>query len=279
MAECKSNTRPEQSEVVIIMPKNKDVTMLARQGIALFLCELIILLPISPGATQSPIPANKPEPLRSYLQKSYLELFELAPNLHFPAQEIKKQRESFATGEEACINRFKEHVNRYGTEIEKARADLRKSANLGTEQRKAAHCRIQNLELLRSEAEVLTRQAIPTAYDNLSAKLEIIEKWPALYEQTRQEIASEAYLKRPWADVKNIGFREIAAKQQDDIKRGQQAIEELKRSHLLPPEVEDKSIQDYVNTVAQRIAAKSDLKVPLHVVVLESKCDRHGWRP
>jgi len=105
----------------------------------------------------------------------------------------------------------------------------------------------------------------------LGAKLDVIEKWPALYEQTRQEIASNTYLKRQWADVNDIGFREIEKNQQDDIKRGQEAIEELKRSHLLPPEVEDKAIQDYVNTVAQRIARKSDLKVPLHVVVLQSK--------
>ena len=78
-------------------------------------------------------------------------------------------------------------------------------------------------------------------------------------------------MKRRWSDVKDIGFREIEANQQDDIKRGQQAIEELKRSHLLPPEVEDKAVQDYVNSVAQRIAAKSDLKVPLYVIVLQSK--------
>ncbi len=69
-------------------------------------------------------------------------------------------------------------------------------------------------------------------------------------------------MNRRWADVKDIGFREIAANQQDDIKKGQQAIEEMKRSGLLPPEVEDKAIQDYLDSVAQRIAQKSDLKVP-----------------
>jgi hypothetical protein len=37
-------------------------------------------------------------------------------------------------------------------------------------------------------------------------------------------------MKRRWADVKDIGFREIAANQQDDIKKGQDALEELKRS-------------------------------------------------
>jgi len=243
-----------------------------RRGFALYLCELLVLLPISTGATQSTTSVTQREPLRAYLQKSYLEVFELAPSLQFTPEEIKKQRESFAKGEETCVNQFKEHVNRYQKQIQATRAELKKNtANMSSEQRKAAHCKIQNLDLLRGEAEVLARHAIPTAYDNLSAKLEIIEKWPALYQQTQQEIASEAYLKRRWSDVIDIGFREIERNQQDDIKRGQQAIEELKRTHLLPPEVGDKAIQDYVNTVAQRIAAKSDLKVPLNVVVLQSK--------
>lgn len=244
-----------------------------RRAIAASLCELLVLLPVSNSSIQSPSsPPPQAPPLRSYLQKSYLELFEIAPSLHFTPEEIKKQRDSFAKGEESCVNRFKAHVNRYQKEIDLARASLKKNtAQMNSEERKTAHCKIQNLDLLRSEAEILAKQAIPTAYDNLSAKLDVIEKWPALYKQTRQEIASQAYMQRRWSDVKDIGFREIEPKQQDDIKRGQQAIEELKRSHLLPPEVEDKAVQDYVNTVAQRIASKSDLKVPLHVVVLQSK--------
>jgi predicted Zn-dependent protease len=71
--------------------------------------------------------------------------------------------------------------------------------------------------------------------------------------------------------VKDIGFRVIAANQQDDIKRGQQAVEEMKRAGLLPPEVEDKAIQRYVNDLAEKIAKNSDLKVPLHVSVLQSR--------
>ena len=255
------------------MKTRSEVMVLFRRGVALCLCELMVLLPVSQSWAQTAAtPQPQPESLRSYLQKSYLELFELAPSLHFNAQEIRKQREAFAKGDESCVNRFKDHVKRYQKQLDAAREDLKKNTKkMSTEQRKTAHCNIQNLDLLKSEAEILARNAIPTAYDNLNAKLDVIEKWPALYKQTQQEIASEAYLKRRWSDVKDIGFREIEANQQDDIKRGQQAIEELKRSNLLPPEVEDKAVQDYVNTVAQRIAAKSDLKVPLHVVVLQSK--------
>jgi hypothetical protein len=39
----------------------------------------------------------------------------------------------------------------------------------------------------------------------------------------------------------------------------------------MPPAVEDKAIQDYVRSVTERIAKHSDLKIPLHVEVLQSR--------
>jgi len=186
--------------------------------------------------------------------------------------DIAGQRKALDEGKDFCVARFKDHAKDYGNQVDTAQKDLKKkTAVLSEDQRKQLHCKIQNLELLRSEAQALSGHAIPTAYDNLNAKLDVIEKWPVLYKQTQQEIASGAHLSRRWGDVKDIGFREIAANQQDDIKKGQQAIEEMKRSGLLPPEVEDKSIQEYVNSVAQRIAQKSDLKIPLHISVLQSR--------
>lgn len=246
---------------------------LFRRIVAIALCEVLTVSAVSPAANGAQQAAsNPPDSLRSYLQKPYLELFELAPTLHFSPDQVRAQREAFTKAEEGCVNRFKQQSKDYEQQIEKAQSELRRNTTKMTDpQRNESHCKIQNLDLLKSEADLLGRQAIPTAYDNLNAKLDLIEKWPALYRQTQQEIATEAYLRRKWADVKDIGFREIESDQQDDVKTGQEAIEELKRSRLLPPEVEDKAIQDYVNTVAQRIAAKSDLRVPLRVVVLQSK--------
>jgi predicted Zn-dependent protease len=196
----------------------------------------------------------------------------LAPNLEFTASEIQAQRKALEKGEDFCVARFKDHAKQYGKQIDAAQKDLKvQTVSLNEGQRQQVHCRIQNLELLRSESQALSSHAIPTAYDNLNAKLDLVEKWPALYKQTQQEIANGSYMNRRWADVRDIGFREIAANQQDDIKKGRQAIEEMKRSGLLPPEVEDKAIQDYVNAVAQRIAQKSDLKIPLHVSVIQSR--------
>lgn len=226
------------------------------------------------GSNQSTASVSSPQrvPLRALLQKSYMELFDLAQTLAISQAEIAAQRVKLGKDKGTCVSRFKEHEKQYSQQIDTAQKDLKnKTAGLSEENRKTAHCKIQNLELLRSEAQALSRHAIPTAYDNLYAKLDVIEKWPAVQRQTQQEIASGAHLKRRWGDVKDIGFREIAANQQDDIKRGQQAIEEMKRSGLLPPEVENKAIREYVNSVAQRIAQKSDLKVPLHISVLQSR--------
>jgi len=217
------------------------------------------------GRNQFPVGAESSQqsPLRGLLQKSYAELFDLAPTLEYRASEIEAQRQTLGKGKDFCVSRFKGHGKQYGKEIDTAQKDLKKrTANLTEAQRSQIHCKIQNLELLQSEAQALSGHAIPTAYANLNAKLDVIEKWPALYKQTEQEIASGAYVNRRWGDVKDIGFRVIAENQQDDIRKGQQAIEEMKRSGILPPEVEDKAIQEYVNSVAQRIAQKSDLKIP-----------------
>ena len=256
-----------------------------RRALAIILCEFLILLPatgVSPRAqTQpvplasvpaAPVPEAKEQSLRGDLQKSYEDLFQLSPSLHFTSAEIEAQRKALKTGEDRCVNRFKDQEKQYGKQIDAERKELKsKSARLTDAQRSRLHCRIENLELLRSEAQVLSRHAIPTAYDNLLAKLDLIEKWPAVYRQTEREIAEGAYHNRRWGDIKDIGFREIAAKQQDDIKRGQQAVEEMRRSGLLPPELKNEAIQKYVNEVAQNIAKHSDLKIPLHIVVLQSR--------
>ena len=247
---------------------------LFRKAVALTLCELLIF-PLAGGSRPpQPRPTNTEQtlPLRDYLQKSYVELFDLAPKLHFSDQQIADQRESFHQGRDMCVTRFKDHSKQYGKQIDTAQKNLKeKTAKLNDADRQQIHCQIQNLDLLKSEADALAGIAIPNAYDNLNAKLDLIEKWPGLYQQTQQQIADESYMKRRWSDVKDIGFREIAANQQDDIKKGQDAVEELKRTGLLPPAVEDKKIQDYVNTIAQRVARYSDLKIPLHISVLQSR--------
>jgi Zn-dependent protease with chaperone function len=249
--------------------------ILLRKVVALCLC-VLILLPQSGGGTArqqvAPPRSGETPSLREYLQKSYLELFDLAAKLEFSATEIEAQRKALKDGKDICVDRFENHSKQYAKQIEAARTNLKTNTAILTEaERTQAHCNIQNLDLLKSEADVLAGQAIPTAYDNLSAKLDVIQQWPAQYKQIQQEIASGSHHTRRWGDVKDIGIRQIEPNQQDDIKRGAQAVEEMKRLGLMPPAVEDKGIQDYVRSVAGRVAKRSDLKIPLHIEVLQSR--------
>lgn len=246
-----------------------------RRIVALGLCVLILLPPVGEAASQPQSKRPLPPPelsLREYLQKSYLELFELAPTLEFSAAEIEAQRNALKSGRDLCVDRFENHVKHYDKQIDAARSGLkRNTGTLSDAERKKAHCNIQNIDLLKSEAEVLGKQAIPTAYDNLNAKLDVIKLWPAQHQQIQREIANGSYHARRWGDVKDIGYRQIEPNQRDDVKRGAQAVEEMKRAGLMPPALEEKSIQQYVRSVAERIAKHSDLNVPLQVEVLQSR--------
>lgn len=232
----------------------------------------LLLRAQSQADTQSPQPQSSQPPLHDYLQKPYEELFAVAPSLTFSAADVETERQALKRGEGTCRGRFKEHSKLYGKQLDTARQDLKKGVSgLADERRHTLHCQIQNLELLRSEADVLSGQAIPNAYDNLNAKLDLLLQWPEQNRQALAAVADGSYNQRRWSDVKDIGFREIASGQRDDIKRGKEAVDEMKRTGLLPPELDNKAVQDYVKKIAERVAQHSDLKVPLHVAVLQSK--------
>lgn len=246
-----------------------------RKPIAAGLILPLMLLPVLPAQAQTASPAS-PQPssrsLRETLRLSYEDLFAQAPSLDFGAAEIAQERLALKRAEDACRDKFKGHSRTYSKQLDSARLELKKAGpQLTDPKRHELHCRIQSLELLRSEAGILAGQAIPTAYDNLGAKLDLLAQWPEQHRQVVVALADGLYNQRRWSDVKDIGFREIASGQRDDIKRGRDAVEELKRTGLLPPEVENKAVQQYVKTVAERVAKHSDLKVPLHVAVLQSR--------
>src|ERR1700739_3332437 len=97
------------------------MTVLLRRLIALFLC-VTIGLPGNAGGDGRPQPARSRAEqklsLREYLQKSYLELFELAPTLEFTQKEIESQREALKKGKDICVERFENHTKRYSKQID-----------------------------------------------------------------------------------------------------------------------------------------------------------------
>jgi Zn-dependent protease with chaperone function len=227
------------------------------------------------GAHRINLPEVKPpsqvfEPLQEELKKSYLTLFDTASELEYSADQLLKMQEYLKQAQDYCVGRFEGVSGEYQRRIEDSQRALKKSS-IASEERHNLHCSIQDARALKSQADVISQHAIPLAYDNQGAKLELIQKWPGQLKEIQQSIADGSYKNRRWADVEDVGFREIEEDQRDDIKLGQEAIRDLKRSGLMPKELDDEAVVSYVKRVGQRIASQSDLQVPLQLTVLNSK--------
>jgi Zn-dependent protease with chaperone function len=242
---------------------------------ALLCTELLLANLAACGGHRVTLPEVQPPsqvflPLQDELKKSYITLFETASKLEYTESQILKMQEYLRQAQDYCTGRFKGVASEYQRRLEDAQKGLKK-INIQPPERHSLHCTIQEMQGLKAQASVISQHAIPVAYQNRQAKLELIQKWPARETQIRQSISDGTYKSRRWADVEDIGFREIEKDQKDDLKMGQEAVRDLKRSGLMPQEIEDESVVAYVNRVGQRIAANSDLQVPLQITVLNSK--------
>lgn len=241
--------------------------------LALFLCEVLLLMPAwSYLGAQAAVPHSGLTQLNEDLSKSYLTLFRISPSLHFSEDQISRMRELLENGKSSCVGKFNHQADQYKSEIKNDEAYLQKvTATVSQSERHNLHCEIQNLRFEQAQAQVLAQHALPIAYANEEAKLDLIQNWPSDLQKIKQEIASGAYLHRRWGNVQDIGKRTIVPGQQDDIATGEEAVKQFKASGLMPPVLKDPVIVNYVNTVAQQVAMHSDLKVPLHLTVLNTR--------
>jgi len=246
-----------------------------RALIALLCSELLIANLVGCGRQhRAELPTVRPvasvfEPLQEDLKKSYLTLFEIAPGLEYSEAQIARMREYLSQAQDFCVGRFEASAKEYQRSVDDAQKSLK--TKISDDRRHTLHCNIQDARALKSQADVISQHAIPVAYSNRQAKLDLIQQWPAQVKEIRQSLANGSYKNRRWSDVEDIGFREIERNQKDDIKSGQEAVRDLKRTGMMPMEVEDKAVVNYVTNLAQKLAAKSDLQVPLQVTVLNSK--------
>jgi Zn-dependent protease with chaperone function len=241
---------------------------------ALLCSELLVANMVGCGRHRAELPTVKPVvsvfvPLQEDLKKSYLTLFEIAPTLEYSEPQITQMREYLKQAQDFCVGRFEASAKEYQTSVDEAQKSLK--TKVTNDQRHTLHCKIQDARALKSEADVVSQHAIPVAYANRQAKLDLIQQWPAQLKQIRQSMEDGSYKSRRWSDVEDVGFREIQSGQKDDVKTGQEAIRDMKRSGLMPMEVEDQAIVSYVRGLGQKLAAKSDLQVPLQITVLNSK--------
>jgi len=184
---------------------------------------------------QMPVAPTIHDELQQRLQQPYDELFDAAPDLKFTPKEFQGMREHVRQSQDYCTTNVKDRAKTYEKQTETRLAELKRlGSKIEESRRHDLHCQIQELRSAKAQSDVLADQLIPVAYDNSRAKLELLEKWPADYQQLQAEIKSEAYLNRRWGNVNEIGFREIEKDQKDDIKRGQDAIRDLQREMAMP---------------------------------------------
>lgn len=209
--------------------------------------------------------------LQKQLQRPSDELFHAAPGLKFTPAAIENMRRHLRESQDYCTGKVSTRASEYERQGRQLTGEIdRAGKSMNDGRRHELHCRIQDLRSSKAQADILAQNLIPVAFGNHLAKLELIEKWPAELLLVQQQIASGASQQRRWGNVQEIGFREIQKDQKDDIKRGEDAIRELRQQGAMSQELENKDIQDYVNTLAQRIARNSDLQVPLKTRVLDS---------
>jgi beta-barrel assembly-enhancing protease len=239
---------------------------------------LIVSLLVSVNLAGAYAAAAQESDLDALLKKPYLELLQLAPEYEFSEAQFSKARDRLESEEKTKKDQLKgkeENLNKQVKAAQDHLKELNAKAAVETDeiknQRHAIHCQIQSYQDELAKTKIERQNGVPVEYENFNAKLDLLEKWPAAKREIARTIETGQAHARKWGDAQDIGFRTIQDKQEDDIKAGQEAVQQLKQLGMLPKEIEDPVITEYVNRIAQNIVRNSDLKVPLHLTVLNSK--------
>lgn len=220
---------------------------------------------------------NLPHTVASLANASYEKLASQTIRTEISRQEIQNDRKIVESQKREDLDtlenekkRLKEEDNRARTQL----AALNRAASRDTaemeRQRIDLHCRILGITRRLADNQTETKIALPAIYGNKLAKLDFVETWPARVSEIDDAIQSGHARDRRHGDIDDIGIRRVGEGQQNDIKLGEDAVQELKNYRLLPPELKNSLLQDYVRGVGERLAAVSDLKVPLRTEVLDA---------
>lgn len=215
--------------------------------------------------------------LGELVNKPYVELLEIAPTLKFPNTEIVNFKKTLESQKNADKKRLDAEIDQLKKETSVLRdqlSKLNKESSFDTEQmktyRQELHCKIFKLEEKIKHKSTEREHGLSVIYDNKAAKLDIIQQWPSKQKEIQQLLTSGRARERRYGDVEDIGIRKVGEGQQKDIRLGEESLQQIKSLGLMPPEIQDKELVTYVQTLANTIAANSDLKVPVKVFLLDS---------
>lgn len=216
--------------------------------------------------------------LEELIEKPYLDLLNLArPGLVNP-QEAERVRQNLEKRKHDEQERLRAEEKKLAKEMADARkqlTELNRQASKDTEQttaqRRDLHCKILRMEKEYLEKKTEREHGVPLMFENKLAKLALLEKWPGRKGEIESIVRAGRARQRPHGDVEDIGFRKISENQEKDIKLGEDAIREMTAYGLMPHELDDKKVAEYVRQLTEIVAIHSDLKIPAKVKVLESK--------
>ncbi|KAF0247841.1 MAG: peptidase M48 Ste24p [bacterium] len=215
--------------------------------------------------------------LANIVNKPYTELLDIAPRVSFSTIQISEFKKSLEKEKATEKTRLEKEEVALKKEVETLRQQLgklNKESSRDTKEMKARrqnlHCQILTLERQIKQKNTERGHGLSVIYDNKLAKLELIQQWPVKQKEIEQLLASGNARQRRFGDVEDIGIRKVGEGQEKDIRLGEESLQQLKSTGLMPPEIQDKELVGYLQKLADQVAASSDLKVPVRVFLLDS---------
>ncbi len=211
------------------------------------------------------------------VHQPYVNLIEAPDSGEYSREALKALRAKLEDERDERIDASKVTEKQWKEELDAARRELETINKASSDDTKAAsdrraqlHIDIAALERGIQQKARERESTIPAAYDAELAKLWLLERWPDRRAEVLNRIDKGQARDRRHGDIEDIGYRKIVKNPEADVEIGEQAARQMVAGGWLPLELQDAEVQLYVRRLAARIALNSDLKVPLHVTVLDS---------
>ena len=216
--------------------------------------------------------------LREQLDSPYAALFDLeAPAFEYSQNEANNLRSTLEHDRKQRIRTCESEEKTIKGRLQSARGGLKQlnaSASSDTTTmaagRRSLHLEIAALEQVFRDKQRECRQVLPSDFEIKIAKAHLLARWPQERAEVERAIESGRARSRKHGDIEDIGYRKLAANLEKDIAVGEQALRQMQSNGLMSAQLQDDSVQQYVQSLAGRIARNSDLSVPVRVTVLDS---------
>ncbi len=238
----------------------------------LYALSLALLVPANPDQR---LPSISLEDLP---HQPFVELLERDRSEEYSPDELRALRSKIEQERDERIEALRKTEETWKKQLASDRHDLEtlnKASSTDSEdgerRRAALHIEIAALERGIRDKALERERTLPAQYELQLTKLWLVERWPERRTEILQRIGEGQARNRRHGDAVDIGYRKLVNDPEKDIETGEQAARQMVAGGWLPFELQDNEVQVYVRRIAAKIAANSDLKVPLHVTVLDSR--------